>query len=74
MFLAPLAVLPFDENAIWQYGQLRTDLEKRGYPIGPIDTMIAAHALAFNTTLVSNNPRECARVEDLLLENWVLTD
>ena len=73
MFLAPLAVLPFDENAIWQYGQLRTDLEKQGHPIGPMDTMIAAHALAINTTLVTNNTREFARVEGLLVENWVLT-
>lgn len=73
MFLAPLAVVPFDENAIWQYGQLRTDLEKRGHPIGPMDTMIAAHSLAINTTLVTNNTREFARVEGLRLENWVHT-
>ena len=73
MFLAPLAVVPFGENAIWQYGQLRTDLEKRGHPIGPMDTMIAAHALAINATLVTNNTREFARVESLLMENWVLT-
>ena len=73
MFLAPLAVVPFDENAIWQCGQLRTDLEKRGHPIGPMDTMIAAHSLAINTTLVTNNTREFARVEGLRLENWVHT-
>lgn len=71
MFLAPLAVVPFDELAIWQYGQLRTDLEKRGHPIGPMDTMIAAHALAINTTLVTNNTHEFARIEGLRLENWV---
>ena len=35
--------------------------------------MIAAHALAISTTLVTNNTREFARVEGLLLENWVLT-
>lgn len=73
MFLAPLAVVPFDEHAIWQYGQLRTDLEKRGHPIGPMDTMIAAHALAINTTLVTNNTREFVRIEGLRLENWVHT-
>ena len=73
MFLALLVVVPFGENAIWHYGQFRTDLEKRGHPIGPMDTMIAAHALAINTTLVTNNMREFARVEGLLMENWVLT-
>ncbi len=72
MFLAPLEVVPFDENVIWHYGKLRNDLEKRGQPIGPMDTMIAAHALAIDTTLITNNTREFARVENLRLENWVL--
>ena len=71
MFLAPLDVVPFDEHAIWQYGRLRAELEKQGHPIGPIDTMIAAHALAIDTTLVTNNTREFAKVEGLRLDNWV---
>lgn len=72
MFLAPLEVVPFDENVIWHYGKLRNDLGKRGQPIDPMDTMIAAHALAIDTTLITNNTREFARVENLRLENWVL--
>lgn len=72
MFLAPLMILPFDEAAVWAYGDLRSDLERRGQPIGALDTMIAAHALSQNATLVTNNLSEFERVPGLQLENWVL--
>lgn len=71
MFLAPLELLPFDDKASWTYGEVRADLERRGQPIGSLDTMIAAHALSLNATLVTNNTREFARVSGLRLENWV---
>lgn len=74
MFLAPLVVLPFDESAIWCYGDLRADLERRGTPIGSLDTMIAAHALSLQATLVTNNTREFSRVPALRLDNWALED
>lgn len=72
MFLSALEILPFDESVIWHYGDLRTDLERRGQPIGTLDTMIAAHALSSNTILVSNNTREFERVPGLRLENWAV--
>ena len=71
MFLAPLIILPFDEAALWAYGELRAELERKGTPIGALDTMIAAHALSQQSTLVTNNTREFARVPGLPLENWV---
>jgi tRNA(fMet)-specific endonuclease VapC len=71
MFLAPLEILPFDEAALWAYGDLRAKLERKGTPIGALDTMIAAHALSQKSTLVTNNTREFARVPGLSLENWV---
>lgn len=70
MFLAPLEILPFDASAIWHYGELRAGLEQRGQPIGALDTMIAAHALASSTIMVTNNTREFARVPGLRLQNW----
>ena len=70
MFLAPLEIMPFDETAFWAYGKLRADLERRGEPIGALDTMIAAHAVSLNAVLITNNMREFARVEGLRLENW----
>lgn len=69
-FLLPLEIAPFDEQAVWRYGELRADLERRGQPIGALDTQIAAHALALGCTLVTNNTREFARVPGLVLEDW----
>lgn len=71
MFLAPLMILPFDEDAIWSYGDLRAELMRKGTPIDSLDTMIAAHALSLRCTLVSNNTREFAKVPGLILDNWV---
>jgi len=69
-FLAPLEIVAFDDMAFRQYGRVRADLEKRGLPIGAMDTLIAAHALALGTILVTNNTREFERVSGLRLENW----
>ena len=71
LFLAPLTLMPFDEAAVWAYGTLRAELERQGKQIGALDTMIAAHALSQQATLVTNNTSEFARVPGLRLENWV---
>ncbi len=71
MFLAPLIILPFDTAAVWVYGDLRADLERRGTPIGSLDTMIAAHALSQQALLITNNTREFSKVPGLQLDNWV---
>ena len=70
-FLLPLTVVGFDQNAAASYGRVRAALEVAGTPIGPLDTLIAAHALALGLTLVTSNVREFSRVPDLLLEDWV---
>jgi tRNA(fMet)-specific endonuclease VapC len=62
----------FDELAASHYGPLRATLESRGTPIGPLDTLIAAHALALQATLVTNNVREFSRVPGLTLEDWTI--
>ncbi len=69
-FLQSLPVLNFDLPAAAAYGKLRTHLESRGTPIGPLDSLIAAHALSLDATLVTNNLREFARVPGLKAENW----
>ena len=69
-FLAPLVLAPFGGAASKVYGRIRVDLERRGLPIGPLDTLIAAHALSLDAVLVTNNVREFARVPGLRLENW----
>ncbi len=70
-FLLPLKILPFDEAASRQYGLLRAALEKKGTPIGSMDMLIAAHALAMGCTLITHNIREFNRVEGLKTETWI---
>lgn len=70
-FVSRLTVLPYDDRAAWQYGNIRAVLETLGQPIGVNDLHIAAHARSNGLTLVSNNLREFERVPGLLLENWV---
>jgi tRNA(fMet)-specific endonuclease VapC len=69
-FLRPLVVAPFDERAAAMYGRVRAELARRGAPIGPLDTLIAAHALSLEATLVTNNVSEFSRVSGLSLEDW----
>jgi tRNA(fMet)-specific endonuclease VapC len=70
-FLLPLDVAPFDELAADSYGDVRADLERNGTPIGPLDTLIASHALSMNVTLVSHNTREFKRVKGLRVDDWL---
>ena len=70
-FLLPIEIAAYDLAAALRYGEVRVELAKRGRPIGPLDTMIAAHALSLGATLVTNNLREFGRVPDMAVENWV---
>jgi tRNA(fMet)-specific endonuclease VapC len=38
--------------------------------IGPLDLLIAAHALHLGATLITNNVKEFSRVPDLKIDNW----
>ncbi len=71
-FCAPLEICPFDGAAASQYGRIRAELVHRGTPIGPLDTLIAAHGLALGATVVSGNEREFRRVPGLRVENWLV--
>ena len=63
-------LLDFGPEATVSYGRVRASLEERGMPIGPLDTLIAAHALSLGATLVTNNTREFERVSGLQIEDW----
>lgn len=69
-FLLPLEIAGFDEACASSYGTVRSRLETRGKPVGPLDTLIAAHALSMHAILVTNNRREFDRVEGLAVEDW----
>lgn len=70
-FLSPIEIVPFDENAAMEFGKIRAVLERKGRLIGEYDLMIAAHAIALDLILVTNNSREFKRVSDLKIENWI---
>jgi tRNA(fMet)-specific endonuclease VapC len=70
-FCAPLEILVFGPAAADAYGRIRAALEKKGLPIGPLDTLIAAQALSLPATLVTCNEREFRRIEGLKVENWL---
>ena len=70
-FLTILTVLPFDDLAAAEYGEVCADLQRKGMPIGTMDMLIAAHAKTEGLILVTNNTREFERVQGLTLENWV---
>jgi len=70
-FLIPFDIVDYDYKACIEYGKIRADLEKNGRVIGNMDMQIAAHALALDSVLVTNNTKEFERVVRLDLENWV---
>jgi tRNA(fMet)-specific endonuclease VapC len=64
-------VLPWDSDAADFYVEIRHRLVSSGQPIGELDMMIAAHALAAGAVLVTNNLRHYDRIaQPLTLENW----
>ena len=69
--LGALEVLPFEIPADAAYGLLRTRLEQAGRPIGAHDLLIAAQALSLGYTIITDNEKEFAHVEDLRRENWL---
>lgn len=71
VLLSRVAVVPFDDVATQRYGELRALLERRGSPIGPLDMLIAAHALSQRWALVTNNSREFRRVPGLKIVDWL---
>ncbi len=69
LLLSKVGVVPFDEAATVRHGDLRASLERRGSPIGPLDTLIAAHALALAWPLATRNSKEFRRVPGLKVTN-----
>lgn len=70
LLLANIEIMSFDCSAAESYGKVRADLEKAGTPIGPLDMMIAGHAISKGYIVVTNNTKEFERVKGLRIENW----
>ena len=69
--LGSLEVLALYEQSDRHYAEIRLHLDRIGQPIGPNDLLIAAHTLALDLVLVTDNVEEFARVPRLPLENWL---
>ncbi len=72
-FLLALEIAAFDEGAAMSYGDVRASLERRGRPIGPLDTLIGSHAHNLDVILVTRNTREFSQIEGLRLEDWTIS-
>lgn len=70
-FVRTIETLPFDESCASHFGRIAGELRRRGMPIGEIDALIAAHALALDLTLITNNLKHFERVPGLRVENWL---
>jgi tRNA(fMet)-specific endonuclease VapC len=68
-FLLRAEILPWDSAAAKSCAALRSTLERAGEPMGNLDMMIAAHALAAPAVLVTHD-RVFHRVKHLKLEDW----
>jgi tRNA(fMet)-specific endonuclease VapC len=69
-FIANVGVMPFDESCASSFGIVAATLAARRSPIGEFDALIAAHAIALELTLVTNNVKHFSRVAGLRVENW----
>ena len=68
-FLLRVTSLPWDSEAAKQYGLIRAALESEGQPIGNLDMMIGAHALALGAILVTSD-KVFSRISKLKVEDW----
>ena len=71
-WLVGFDVRPWPLDATHHYAQIRAALERAGKPIGGMDLMIAAHAMAEDSVLITNNAREFHRVPGLAVEEWAI--
>jgi tRNA(fMet)-specific endonuclease VapC len=72
-WLTGFDVLPWPLEATQHYANIRASLERGGHPIGGMDLLIAAHALAQDSVVITNNAREFHRVPGLAVEEWATT-
>ncbi len=68
-FLLRVDALPWDSDAARHYAHVRAALERDGTPMGNLDLMIAAHALAVQAVLVTSD-RVFRRVKQLKIDDW----
>jgi tRNA(fMet)-specific endonuclease VapC len=68
-FLSGVTILPWESRAAVSYATIRATTQRAGRPIATIDLLIAAHALALNATLVTND-QALRDIPGLICEDW----
>lgn len=68
-FLRRVEILAWDSEAAKYYAAIRANLERRGKPVGNLDMMIAAQALASDVVLVTHDT-VFRRIKGLKTEDW----
>ncbi|QMW21533.1 PIN domain-containing protein [Sandaracinobacteroides saxicola] len=68
--LGKFRVTPFDDRAAAAWGPMRADLQRRGKLIGERDMLIAAHALALDTPLVTRDVSDMAKTGTTIINPW----
>ncbi len=71
VMLAAMSRAAWTDAVSEHFGAVKADLERRGERVDDFDVAIAAHALAFEATLVTRNIRHFARIRGLALETWM---
>jgi len=69
-FAETVEVMPIGIPVAERFGEVLHHLSSKGVRIGPLDTLLAAHALAEGLTFVTNNTKHFRRVPGLRIENW----
>ena len=72
IFLSATPCFDWTRSAAEHYARLAADMKRTGKPIGILDTQIAAHALAENLVLITNNTRHFGTIAGLKIENWAV--
>jgi tRNA(fMet)-specific endonuclease VapC len=69
-FLDTITILPLTSETALVYAKVRAELDAKGTPIGPLDLMIAAHAISSGAMLITSDLGEFRRVPGLRSEDW----
>ena len=70
--ISRINISSFGEQEAKVAAMIRANLENKGIPIGPYDTLIAGTALSNNAILVTHNTKEFRRVKGLNIEDWYM--
>jgi len=70
LVLSELPRAEWTDDVSWRFGSLKAELERRGERLEDLDVAVAAHAVAYEAVLVTENPRHMERVPGLSLESW----